>query len=451
MILIIVVKGELIVDDFLLMYDITRLSQNPGEMVGDFTYTKKDKRILRKLAEQKAEIAILPIHKKKIEMWKNLNDLREVRPMVWINEIPWHEMNINDELTLRTSTEFTRMLELKLKKTLYRWKHIRTDMIIKPVMPCYLEVKNTGFGISELVKIARTEKDSDVCSRDFTPQIDKEEDIEKIKTPKVTYCRDATEEKFQTMKSIFDGILEVKKMGYPGFWFAPWDELIRWWDVQKLLTDLVLRPELVRKAIDRLTKAYLCQLDQYEELNLLSLNNGNYRIGSGGLGYTDELPQNDFDPNHVNAKDLWGNSAAQIFSAVSPEMHKEFALQYEIRWMKRFGLNYYGCCEPLDKKIEILRGIPNLRKISMSPWVDLELGAANIGRDYVFSYKPSPAIFAEDNWDPELVQRNLIRDLEKIKNCNVEIIMKDISTVKYKPHHLWEWAKIASEVVEKFW
>jgi hypothetical protein len=27
-------------------------------------------------------------------------------------------------------------------------------------------------------------------------------------------------------------------------------------------------------------------------------------------------------------------------------MHEEFALQYEKRWLERFGLTYYGCCEP---------------------------------------------------------------------------------------------------------
>lgn len=31
-------------------------------------------------------------------MWKKLNGLEKVKPMIWINEIPWHEMNIDDEL-----------------------------------------------------------------------------------------------------------------------------------------------------------------------------------------------------------------------------------------------------------------------------------------------------------------------------------------------------------------
>ena len=33
--------------------------------------------------------------------------------------------------------------------------------------------------------------------------------------------------------------------------------------------------------------------------------------------------------------------------------------------------------------------------------------------------------------------------------CHVEFIMKDISTVRYKPERLWEWAEIAMEVCEE--
>jgi hypothetical protein len=421
----------------------------PTKRFKDFHFTGKDKEILRELAKKKAEIASLPVHKEKIDLWKKLNSLKSDRPMVWINEIPWHEMGFEGELALQTTSDFSRHLEMRLRKTIYQWEHMRADMTVEPTLPCYIDHENTWFGIEELVEVARTDEKSEIYSRDFVPQIRSEGDIEKIKMPRVTVNEEATEQKFQAMKDIFDGLLKVEKRGVPGFWFAPWDELIRWWDVQDGLADLILRPQLVHGAMDRLTKAYLTMLDQFEDQNLLALNNCNYRNGSGGLGYTDELPQKDYDPQHVRARNLWGNGTAQIFSDVSPEMHIEFALNYEIQWMKRFGLNYYGCCEPLHRKIEILERIPNLRKVSMSPWVDLESGASSLGRSYVFSYKPSPAIFIKDTWDPESVRVKLRDDLKKIKKCNVEIIMKDISTVKYQPQRLWEWAKIAIEIVEE--
>jgi len=241
--------------------------------------------------------------------------------------------------------------------------------------------------------------------------------------------------------------LTIEKKGIVHSWFAPWDELIRWWDVQEAMIDLVMRPELVHQAMDRLVNAYLCQLQQWRNLNLLSLNDGNYRVGSGGLGYSDELPRADFDPEHVRTIDQWGCGTAQIFSDVSPEMHEEFALQYERRWMAQFGLNYYGCCEPLHNKIEILKSIPNLRKISISPWADVEKTVEKTGGKYVLSYKPNPAVFAADEWNSAQARKNLSEVLDKTRGCVVEVIMKDISTIRYKPQRLWEWSEIAVDLM----
>jgi len=189
--------------------------------------------------------------------------------------------------------------------------------------------------------------------------------------------------------------------------------------VQELLTDLYDRPEFVHKAIDRLVNAYLSMLDQFEDQDLLRLNNTYYRIGSGGLGYTDELPAPDYDPGHVRAKDLWGSGAAQIFSDVSPRMHWEFAMQYEVRWLSRFGLNYYGCCDPLHRKMGILEKIPNLRKVSMSPWVDIDQAVANVGNRYVFSYKPNPAVFARKDLAPRQSPRRAGNGPDKGQSARV--------------------------------
>ena len=131
-------------------------------------------------------------------------------------------------------------------------------------------------------------------------------------------------------------------------------------------------------------------------------------------------------------------------------MHKEFGVDYELRWLKRFGMNYYGCCEPLHNKIEILKRIPNLRKISISPWAKLDVVASEIGRDYVIPLKPSPSILAAPTWNPDLVREELETKLEITKQCNVEIVIKDISTVVHEPQRLWEWIRIASEIAQSY-
>lgn len=410
----------------------------------------RDRSILRRLAEQVAHIAGLPTHTHTIEGWKRINGLQRSKPMVWINEIPWHEMDYNGELTLQTENPFCRAQELQLRRILYQWKHMRGDMVVEPVYYCPLVVQDTGFGIDEEVDIVRTDAASTIVSRHFHRQINDEKDLEKIKMPHVTYDAEQTARNEDALRSLFGDILPIVRRGQPGFWFAPWDELIRWLNVEDAMLDLVDRPALVHQAMHRLVSAYLYRLDQYEALNLLAPNNTNVRVGSGGLGYVDELPQPDFDPAHVRPKDLWGCATAQIFSAVSPAMHEEFALQYERRWLERWGLNYYGCCEPLDLKIEMLASVPNLRKISMSPWVNLERAAAAMGTRYVFSAKPNPAVFAEDAWNPAKARANLREILDKTRGCVVEIIMKDISTVRYQPQRLWEWATMAAEMTEEY-
>ena len=406
----------------------------------------KDKSILRQLAEKQADIASLPVHEAKGSEWTRLNGNKPGRPLVWINEIPWHEMDVNGELELQTSDPFFRQVEQTLRRTIYQWNHMPADMIVEATFYSPLVIHDTGFGISEEVDLALTDEKNDVVSRDFHSQIDSEKDLQKIKMPVLTHDEEASERNYRILVDTFGDILTVEKIGIVHSWFSPWDELIRWWDVQKAMLDLVLRPELVHQAMDRLVHAYLSRLRQWKALNLLSVTSGNYRVGSGGLGYTDELPQHDFDPNRVRPIDQWGCGTAQIFSDVSPEMHEEFALQYERRWMKQFGLNYYGCCEPLHNKVDVLESIPRLRKISMSPWANVEATVERTNGKYVLSHKPNPAVFVTDPWNPEQAKNNLIAVLERTKGCAVEIIMKDISTVRYEPQRLWEWSKIAMDV-----
>ena len=142
---------------------------------------------------------------------------------------------------------------------------------------------------------------------------------------------------------------------------------------------------------------------------------------------------------------MWGCSNAQIFSEVSPDMHWEFAIKHDLRWLSRWGLNYYGCCEPLDGKADLLKKIPNLRKVSVTPWCKTECAVETIGRHWVMSRKPNPAIFAEDDWHPERARQALRDFLEAARGCHVELIMKDISTVRRQPQRLWEWAAIAMQ------
>jgi hypothetical protein len=423
----------------------------PPQRITDISLKKAEKELLRSLVAELSRIAALPVHREKAELWRRLNDLQSARPMVWINEIPWHEMNVNGELTLRTEHPWARELETRLRRTIYQWRHLAGDMIVGEELECPLAIHSTDFGIHEEVDVVRTDAASDIVSRHFHIQIRQPEDVQKIRMPTVTHDVETTAVTFQAMQDLFGDIMPVRKVGQTHIWFTPWDYLIRWWGLEEAMLDLIERPDMVNAAVERMTDAWMVELDQLEAQNLLSLDCNNTRIGSGGYGYTSALPDGRYDPQRVRPHNMWGCSNAQIFSEVSPEMHWEFALRHDLRWLARWGLTYYGCCEPVSNKINLLRKIPNLRKISMSPWNDFDRAVREMRGDYVFSFKPNPAIFAEEEWDPARARAELERVLDKTRGlCHVEIIMKDISTVRYKPERLWDWARLAMEVAEAY-
>ena len=70
--------------------------------------------------------------------------------------------------------------------------------------------------------------------------------------------------------------------------------------------------------------------------------------------------------------------------------------------------------------------------------------------DYVASVKPNPAIFVDDVFSPELAEANLQKAVDAGGDfSHIEFIMKDISTVRYKPQNLWKWADIAMDVARR--
>jgi hypothetical protein len=167
------------------------------------------------------------------------------------------------------------------------------------------------------------------------------------------------------------------------------------------------------------------------------------------MPYAEELPDPAANVNGVRRNRLWGYMASQEFTAVSPAMHEEFLLRYQLPILKEFGLVAYGCCEDLTRKIDMLRQIPNLRRIAVSPFAHVARCAEQIGRDYVLSYRPSPADMVSYGFEPDRIRSILRRDLEACKNGHVDITLKDVETVQADPDRVRKWVAITREVVDE--
>lgn len=405
----------------------------------------KERDLLRRLGAEVAEIAELPVHDETRRLWQRLNGLDQERPMVGIDQIAWHEIHVNDELTVQSEDEFARLLEWKLRQTLYRWRHMRADMVVEKYIAVPMAINDTGFGVEKNEEVSYTDPDNPVVGHRYFDQLATPEDLKKITTPRISLDRETNKEREQTAKDIFEGILDIRMTGLSPMFYL-WDRIVEWHGVENSIMDLVDRPEFVHDLMRRYTEAYMGMLDQLEAQGLLAYDIPAVHCSGA---YSDELPAPGFDPKRPRAIDTWTAGMAQIFATVSPEMHNEFEIEYAIPWYERFGLGYYGCCEPLHDKIDIIDRLPRVRKISISPWADVKKAAKRMAGRYVMSRKPSPAFLATETWDREAVRKDLQEtyDTAKAAGCAVEFILKDISTVKYDPQRLWEWDEIAKSVV----
>jgi hypothetical protein len=406
---------------------------------------KRDVAIVRELAGRVAQIAALPVQEEKRKLWRKLNAKKPARPMVMIDQVCWNEMVVGDELTLRCTDAECRRYEEHLRRTLYQWKHFPVDMVVESFVRVPKAINNTGFGMQVQEETAVGDPTNAVVGHKYENQFQVEADLEKIQMPKVSHNADETARRLAVAHELFDGLLEVRPWGAEPY-LSMWDPLSTWMGVENALYALVDKPEFMHRIIARMTEGNLHMLDQLEAQGLLSEPQS--LIHCTGA-WTDELPAAGYNPQKPRTKDVWMFGLAQMFSTVSPEMFKEYEVEYTRRICARFGLVYYGCCDPLDGKMAEVRLLPNVRKVSMSPWVNEERGAKEIGGDYVYSRKPSPALVATDQFHPDQVRADLMatRKVCDKHGCPLEYILKDISTVRYEPQRLTEWARIAMDVV----
>jgi len=307
-----------------------------------------------------------------------------------------------------------------------------------------MAVTGTSLGISENTDILITEEDNDVRSYHYENQITSIEDIEKIKMPTVGHDKADTARRMDIAHELFDGILGIQEEGFD-LHISVWDPITTFMGMENALYAMVDEPEMMLALVNRMVAAKLSTLDQLEEQGLLC---GPQPLVHCTGAWTDELPQEDYNPAKPQAKDIWAYGLAQMLGTVSPDMYKEFEIDPCTPLLERYGLIYYGCCEPLNGKIDVISKIKNIRKLSVSPWANEEILGEEIGSAYVFSNKPNPALLAEVGFDDDLIRAKLTKTVGicKKNGCPLEFIQKDISTLRHQPERLWKWVKIAKEV-----
>ena len=401
-----------------------------------------DQQVLRSLAGELAKLASREIEREKADLWRRHNALEPTRPVIFCDpENGWNEIITPDQI--QCAGQLARSWETHLRKEIFWADSMGDDKVVEPVLRVRHVYTESDWGMHETV--TRTEAQG---SYKWDPPLTSYDLLDQLHFPAIEVDHEAAERLLALARRTFDGLLAVE-LNTQWWWTLgmTWT-LINLRGLTQFMMDLYDHPDELHRLMGILRDGHLSKLDFLEENNLLSLNNDNTYVGSGGFGFTGELPQADFS-GRVRLIDMWGFCESQESVGVSPEMFEEFIFPYQAPIMERFGINCYGCCEPLDNRWHVVKRFPRLRRVSVSPWADAEKMAENLGADYIYSYKPTPADLARPNIDANRIRAELRRAMDIAKDCRLEVIMKDNHTLANTPSNATRWCRIAREEAQR--
>lgn len=404
-----------------------------------------DRTILRTLAATYcAEIANDP---DKRPLYIGVNDLHMERPVVLIDEIPWNEMDFEGSLALQCTDPFFRKAEQYFRRELYLHRHLPADHLFLPYYPIRKQFHSSGNGVSVAETLLSTDLQNHIVSHEYEDQFASDEYLNKLHLETITYDQETSETEYAVIAEAIYDLLPVKLVGIEPYSLVceTWDRIVTYRGVTNLLIDLIDRPEFTHRLVERLTEIYIDKMQQFERLGLLDAEEPYIHCTAA---ISEDLPRPE-PGKPAQLKNIWGRGIAQILASASKAMRDEFDIQSMKRTMAPFGLVYYGCCEPLHDQIDILEQLPNLRKISITPWADVDVAAEAIGSRYVLAAKPNSAIVAMDTFEESAAHKEISRIIAACRRngCSFELTLKDISTVCRRPQNLFQWEKLAMEMV----
>ncbi len=425
------------------MADQTTLSLASKTIDPETIYvTSSDRAILRELAERTAELAARPSEMEKRELWYGHNALEPTRPLVFCDpENGWNE--IIPESDLRCTGALAREWEMTLRKEIFWGGSMGDDRVTQPYFEVPYVYSETDWGMHE----TRT-GGKDGGSYVWSAPLRSWDDLPRLRFPEITVDRESTGRLVALAEEVLGDLLPVRLKGKWWWTLGLTMTLVYLRGLEQIMFDTYDSPEKLRELMSFLSAGTMARLDFLERNGLLGLNNDGTYVGSGGFGWTRELPGAGFS-GQVRTIDMWGFAESQETITFSPAMFGEFIFPAQLPLMERFGLNCYGCCEPLDKRWHIVERIPRLRRVSVSAWASVPDMAEKLGNRYIYSWKPNPADLAVPVLDEDRARRNIRAMLDATKHCRVELNMKDNHTIGHNPENVTRWCRIAREEAER--
>lgn len=408
---------------------------------------KKDITILRDLAKKYIQLCQDEKQQQCRSLWQKHNSLHKTTVPIYVRAFAWDEM---PESKCQCTDKFFHPVETFLRQSIFRSK-FNDDWIFEPwltVSAIYITPSEEIWGGIWGMPVTWIGTGNGHGAKCWDPPIKSTEDVKNLIPPHHSIDETKTAIKFERIYELLNDIIPVILDRAPLYRMWNGDistQLGQLRGIEQIMWDMIDRPKWLHELL-----AFMC--DGIIRTHQEAEKAGDWKLfnhENQAITYANELPSPSADGVSVTRDKLWYFCASQELALVGPDMFNEFMLQYQIPIMKPFGLTAYGCCEDLTKKISLLKQIPNLRRIAVSPFANVEKCAIQIGDKYVLSYRPSPADMVAYEFNVEKIRKILIKDLEKCRGCHVDITLKDVETVQGDSERLVNWVKVARQVIDE--
>lgn len=175
--------------------------------------SNKERHILKELAREYAEVAALDIQQENMIRMRDNNDLKPGRPPVLIAEIPWHEMDIDNQLKNICTHQFAKNMETFFRRKLFQWKYFPGDMVVEAFYPINKTSYSTGYGMEVKENLATTDVSNHIVSHEYIDQLSTDDDLEKLHCPVITRDEEADKRNIELAQEVLGDILPVKLRG----------------------------------------------------------------------------------------------------------------------------------------------------------------------------------------------------------------------------------------------
>lgn len=403
-----------------------------------------DSALVRRLACRYAEVCADPVQRQRRDLWRRHNSRERTRPLIYLRAFAWHEI---PESACQCRDPFLRRWEDWLRNRLF-WAALGDDSVFEPWVPVPAAKITPPEGLWGLPIrwVGRVQGGAGVCD----PPIKTEADLARLAGPHHRIDEAKTAEAVGRLQEVIGEALPVVADRTPAYTNFNGDIstlLAQLRGLEQVMWDMMDRPEWLHRLVGLMRDGILGVHQEAETAGDWSLLSHYNQAMPYALELADPAPGR----TGVTRRELWCFCASQEFALVGPAMFEEFMLRYQIPIMSQFALSAYGCCEDLTGKIAVLRQIPNLRRIAVSPMANVRRCAEQIRDAYVFSYRPSPSDMVGYSWDEERVRRILRQDLTACREfgCHVDITLKDVETVQREPERLRRWLTVAREIIDE--